>query len=168
MRRKLEIGALAAALLMSGLLVGVSYGGGGGITDPTVIELSHSNCGKDAHCWFHALRSDEGSGIGQLTQARLSQHDVDGDVVGMSHAWLTFAKGTGWMFTGVETLRNGPHTSHGSITLTGFVPRHGCYFGGDPCTFAVTGGTGAYLNVRGYATVAPDPKGFRTTLYLIP
>jgi hypothetical protein len=52
--------------------------------------------------------------------------------------------------------------------LTGFVRKGDCLVGGDPCTFAVTGGTGAYLNVRGYATVATDPKGFRTTLYLTP
>jgi hypothetical protein len=32
MTRKLGVGVLAAALLMSGALVGVSFGGGGGIT----------------------------------------------------------------------------------------------------------------------------------------
>ena len=33
------VAILASAFLLSGLFVGVSYGGGGGITEPQVIEL---------------------------------------------------------------------------------------------------------------------------------
>lgn len=166
MGRKLLIGGLVSTALLVGTLVGVSYGGGGGITEPRVIELTHSSCGKDAHCWFYQLKA--GPGFGQLVQGRIPSYDVDGNLVGTSHAWVTTASGTGSIATVIERLKDGANTDRGSVTLTGFVQRNGCYFGDEVCTFAVTGGSGAYVNVRGYATVESDPEGIRTTLYLIP
>ena len=44
------------------------------------------------------------------------------------------------------TLKAGPHTQPGTVVTTGIYN-----FGGE--TYAVTGGTGAYENVRGYATM---------------
>ncbi len=170
MGRKLLIGGLASAVLLVGALVGVSYGGGGGITEPQVIVLSHSSCGKDARCGFFKLKplGSSDSAYGQLILGRIPSHDVDGNLVGMSHGWVSSAQGTGSFATVIETLKPGPHTSRGSVTLTGFVPGGGCYFGDKVCTFAVTGGTGAYVNARGYATVEAVRRQIRTTLHLIP
>jgi len=167
MARKLLIGGLASAVLLAGTLVGVSFGGGGGITQPEEIVLTHSVCGKDARCQYFRLLPRSG-GYGQLIQGRLPSRDIDGNVVGMSHANVVTAQGTGSIATVIETLKDGPHTSRGSITLTGFVQRDGCYFGDEVCTFAVTGGTGAYVNVRGHATLEQVGKKIRTTLSLIP
>ena len=52
MARKLLIGGLVSAVLLVGTLVGISYGGGGGITQPEEIVLTHSICGKDARCEY--------------------------------------------------------------------------------------------------------------------
>jgi len=168
MGRKLLIGVLASAVLLVGTLVGVSFGGGGGITQPEEIVLTHSICGKDARCEFFRLDPSSRGGDGQLIQGRLPSRDVDGNVVGMSHAQVVTVEGTGSTATVIQTLKDGPHTSRGTITLTGFVQRDGCYFGDEVCTFAVTGGTGAYVNVRGHATLERVGKKIRTTLSLIP
>ncbi len=161
MSKRIGIGLLATALLATGAWVGVAYGGSGGITQPVVIELTHSMCGEDGRCAYYLLRplQGTGSGDGQAIQARLPSYDVDGNRAGTTHGWLSSAPGTGSLYSGVETLREGPHTSRGSITLSGFVPNDGCFFGGSVCTFAVTGGTGAYKNVRGHATVSRMLRG---------
>ena len=169
MARKLLIGGLASAVLLVGTLVGVSFGGGGGITQPEEIVLTHSNCGKDARCQYFKLdKYGQSGGFGQLIQAWVPLHDFDGNVVGALHGHVVTVQGTGSTATVIQTLKDGPHTSRGSITLTGFVPSGGCYFGDKVCTFAVTGGTGAYDNVRGHATVERVGKKIRTTLSLIP
>ena len=85
-------------------------------------------------------------------------------MTGTLHVFVTFAKGTGWMDTSVVTLRDGPHTSSGTVALTGFVKHDACYFCDEVCTLAVTGGTGAYENVRGHATVERIGEGLRMTL----
>ena len=70
MTRKLIVGVLAAALLMSGALVGVSFGGGGGITQPEVIELSLDLCGDS--CRVFELRDPafgkRGNGIDHVVR----------------------------------------------------------------------------------------------------
>ena len=167
MARKLLIGGLVSAVLLVGTLVGISYGGGGGITQPEEIVLTHSICGKDARCEYFEFTPKSGA-FGQLIQGLVPLLDVDGNVVGKTHAQVVTVQGAGSIATVVETLKDGPHTSRGSVTLTGFVQRGGCYFGEQVCTFAVTGGTGAYINGRGHATLEAVGKKIRTTLSLIP
>ncbi|MGH2540221.1 MAG: hypothetical protein ACRDGK_06850 [Actinomycetota bacterium] len=169
MGRKLLIGGLASAVLLVGTLVSVSYGGRGGITQPEEIVLTHSICGKDARCGYFRLKpSTKGTGFGQVIQARVPLRDVDGNLVGMSRGHVVTVQGTGSVATVIDTLKDGPHTYRGSVTLTGFVQSGGCYFGDEVCTFAITGGTGAYVNARGQATLERVQRKIRTTLHLIP
>lgn len=170
MGRKLLIGGLGAALLLAGTLVGVSYGGGGGITEPEEIVLTHSICGNDARCGYFMWKPVKGSDsrFGQAIIGRLPSHDADGNLVGTSHALVTTGHGVGSIVTGIERLKDGPYTSRGSVTFTGFVQPDGCYFGDEVCTFSITGGTGAYVNARGHATVERVQRQIRTTLHLIP
>ena len=60
-------------------------------------------------------------------------------------------------------LKAGPYTERGTVVTTGI-------YGGpaDPDVFAVTGGTGAYANVRGYATQEDGPGRDPFILHLTP
>ena len=62
--RKGAVAFLASALLLSGLFVGVSYGGGGGITEPQVIELVTTGCATNdndpaTECRVYRLKDTE-------------------------------------------------------------------------------------------------------------
>lgn len=47
MNGKIAVGVLVGALLMSGLFVGVAYGGNPSITEPTILELEwHTGGGQ--------------------------------------------------------------------------------------------------------------------------
>jgi allene oxide cyclase-like protein len=77
--------------------------------------------------------------------------DVEGTKVGQQSEQCTVSYGenkggTPWVCTYVITLKAGPHTEQGTVVTTGI-------YDFDSSTFAVTGGTGAYENVRGYATM---------------
>ena len=165
MTRKLSVGVIAAALLMSGALVGVSFGGGGGITQPEVIELSLDLCGKS--CRLFELRDPVFGRRGNalITLSKDSLFDVDDNEVGAQSEHCTTSEGRGggtpWVCTYVLRLKPGPHTERGTVVTTG-IYRFG------PSTFAVTGGTGAYENVRGYATLEVVGKREFLTLNLIP
>lgn len=161
MTRKLSIGVLAAALLLSGALVGVSFGGGGGITQPEVIELSLTICGRP-NCtgWElrHAAWGRRGGGL--VTSARDPLFDVDGTRVGRQSQRCVV--GIEWFCTYIVTLEDGPYTDGGTVVATGI------YGFDEGSTLAVTGGTGAYENVRGFATLE-DPRGEDAlTLHLTP
>ena len=161
MSRKLSIGVLAAALLLSGALVGISFGGGGGITQPEVIELSLTICGRPNCTGWELRHTAWGRGGGLVTSATDPLFDVDGTRVGRQNARCVV--GGDWFCTYVVTLKDGPYTEDGTVVTTGI-------FGWeDGSTLAVTGGTGAYENVRGFATLE-DPKGDNDslTLHLIP
>ncbi len=82
MTRRLSVAALAAALLMSGALVGVSFGGGGGITQPEVIELSLTICGRPNCTGWELRHAAWGQGTGLLTVARDPLFDVDAPGIG--------------------------------------------------------------------------------------
>ena len=70
--------------------------------------------------------------------------------------------GTPWVCTFLLKLKAGPHTERGTVVTTGI------YRFSDPSTYAVTGGTGAYENVRGYARMEVVHKREVLTLNLIP
>jgi hypothetical protein len=165
MTRKLSVGALVAALLLSGALVGVSFGGGGGITQPEVIELSLNLCGDS--CRGFELRDvafgRRGTALITVSSDPLS--DADGTRVGTYSYDCTTSDGRGggtpWVCTAVVSLKDGAHTDRGTVTTTGI-------YRFDTSRFAVTGGTGAYENVRGYATMEVVDKHEVLTLNLIP
>ena len=164
MSRKLSIVALTAALLMSGTLVGVSYGGGGGIPEPQVIELVTYGCATDdddpaTGCRVFELTDDEGNRTGTIFRFRTPLSDVDGNPVGQGFLQCDIAKGTGRTCTLVLSLKPGPHTEAGTIVSTGVQPFP------PP---AITGGSGAYLNVRGEMSGEEQSDGFHLFVSLIP
>jgi hypothetical protein len=151
MMRKLSVGLVATALVLSGAMVGVSYGGESGITEPEVIELSLDVCSNA--CRGFELRD---VGFGRRGTALITLNhdallDVEGNPVGRSSAQCTTSGGKGggtpWVCTIVVTLKAGTYTEAGTVVLTGIYR-----FSDPPEEYAVTGGTGAYENVRGYAT----------------
>ena len=89
--------------------------------------------------------------------------DVDGNQVGHMNISCTVADApqTNWVCTNVLTLKPGDHTERGTVVTTGIG------LGPGPTDrFAVTGGTGAYENVRGFAI--QDDEQNLYTLHLIP
>ena len=162
--RNSAVAVLAAALLVSGLFVGVSYGGGGGITEPQMIELTTVGCSTDdgdpaTECAVYPLRDSEGQRSGDIVRFKVPLWDVDGTQVGRGFLECIGAKGTGSMCTAVFSLKEGPYTDLGTIVSTGV--------GGLPPR-AITGGSGAYLNVRGEITGETVGDDFVLTLNLIP
>ena len=159
--RKLSVGLIATALLLSGALVGVSYGGEGGITEPEVIELSTAVCGTPGWCRHFPMVDWDGRQTGQVSIIRNPIYDADGKKVGTVNVWCSVGLGTDWVCTYVHTLKAGAYTAVGTIVTTGI------YTGNDGDVFAVTGGTGAYDNVRGHATMNYSGE-LNYTLNLIP
>lgn len=165
MTRKLMVGAIAAALLVSGGLVGVSYGQGSGISEPEVIELSLDLCGDS--CRLFELRNPvhgrDGNAL--ITLSKDPLQDVDGNAVGFQIEHCTTSEGHGvgtpWVCTYIIKLKAGPHTEPGTVVTTGIYN-----FGHS--TFAVIGGTGAYENVRGHARMVVVDGREVLTLNLIP
>jgi len=158
MTKKLSIAVLSAALLMSGAWVGVSFAGGGGITEPEVIELSFQVCGGEVPCRFYDIRTEEGQ-RGLFMTSRHPLFDLDGSRIGT----LRTSCVDDWVCTYVHTLREGPYTERGTVVATGV------FTFDDVMRFAVTGGTGPYMNVRGQTTIDLSGPGDDTlTLSLIP
>jgi hypothetical protein len=165
MARKLSVGAIAGAMLISGGLVGVSFAGGGGITEPQVIELSLDLCGDSCRIFELQDPVHGRGGNALITFSKDPLFDVDGNEVGFQSEHCTTSEGHGggtpWVCTYVLKLKAGPHTEPGSVVTTGIYS-----FG--PSTFAVTGGTGAYENVRGSARMVVVDGREVITLNLIP
>jgi hypothetical protein len=167
MLKKLSVGAIATALLLSGGLLGVSFAGAGGITEPQVIELSLDLCGNT--CQIFELQDPVFGRRGDLwiTVSDDALLDVDGNRVGRQSEQCTTSgpagrgHGTPWHCTYIVTLNDGPHTDAGTIVSTGI-------YTFETDTFAITGGTGAYENVRGTVTMDPVDGREVLTLNLIP
>ena len=163
MARKLMVGGISA-LLVLGTLVGISYGGGGGITQPVVIELTTPGCLTNdddpaTRCHIYRLRDENGRRSGEITRIRQPVFDKDGTDVGILIGQFESGKGTGTTVTGVLNLKDGPFTDKGTVVLIG---APGVFDG------AVLGGSGAYDNVRGDWVAEGVEGGFLLTLNLIP
>jgi dirigent-like protein len=158
-QKRLTICALAAALLLSGMLMGVSYAGGSGITQPQVIELSlgHGGAGRG-----FPIKDEDGGRTGQMNVLREVLLDADGNQVGNLTSMFLFAKGVVWQDVATFTLKAGPHTEAGTVAVMGNFRG----FNGE--SMAVTGGTGAYQNARGFVTLGADGHVLTYTLNLIP
>jgi len=157
------VAILASALLVSGLFVGVSYGGGGGITEPQVIELVTTGCGTNdndpaTECHVYRLKDTDGERSGEIFRFKVPLADTDGNPVGRGYLECSGSKGTGQTCTLVLSLKPGPFTDLGTIVSTGT---------GLPPS-AITGGSGAYLNVRGDMTGEGQNDGFHLFVNLIP
>ena len=180
MFRKLSFGMLAAALLMSGALVGVGYAGGVGSTEsavfeePTVIELVWDTKAKDSNIRFFPLSEDEpggqfeaeGPATGQITTKKLTLFDVDGNEVGRQFIDCMVGPDTPWICTLVSVLKDGPYTDKGTVVATG----HSNHQPGtrNISSIPVTGGTGAYTNVGGHVIQEGVEGKVTYTLFLEP
>jgi hypothetical protein len=148
MGRKLSVGILAASLLMSGLLVGVSFGSPTGIAEPRVITLYAGD----------GLGPEVSEGID--SQLGCQALDADDDVVGAMR-WNVSGEGANWHATIVYVIKDA-ELGRGTIVATGIFRG----FNGE--RLAVTGGTGAYENVRGSVQLTVEQDTFTHTLHLIP
>lgn len=170
MNRKIAVGALVGALLLSGLLVGVSYGGSGiaepaGETQPTVLELWWNTNHKDSEVRFflfdeHGGRCGEEDKVcGQITEKDMPLFDVDGNKVGRQHISCMASDVTEWVCHQISVIKDGPNTDRGQVTAFGTK---------DPSAIhiAVTGGTGAYEGVSGHARQVGDDGKVTYTLFL--
>ena len=157
MRKRVTVGATVSALLLSGAMVGISYGGAATIDEPTEIVLrsGESLPGRD-----YPLRDTEGHKSGTIGALKERMIDADDATVG-TLVWTCF-KSVAWTCTNVLTLKAGAFTEAGSIVMTGRFKG----FTGE--SLAVTGGTGAYANVRGQATLTYVDDAWTTTLSLLP
>ena len=144
-----------------GLLAGASVAAGNGITEPAVIALS-STGSTEAGSSNYILRDTEGRRSGEISVFREPLLDADANPVGNVRVECVSARRVAWYCTTIATLHAGPFTQKGTIVFTGLFRG----FNGEE--LAVTGGTGAYQNVRGYATLTVQNDLFVRTLYLIP
>jgi len=139
-------GALIAALLASGLLVGVSQGGTTRIAAPLTVELV------------------SGASLKEVTkgiQHQLREEALDDSGTRVGTIRWDCANGADWHCTVVYSLR-------GSVDERGTVVAAGIFRGFTGESLAVTGGTGAYANVRGSIELSVGSDGFTHTLELIP
>ena len=139
-------GALIAALLASGLLVGVSQGDTTRIAAPLTVELV------------------SGASLKEVTkgiQHQLREEALDDSGTRVGTIRWDCANGADWHCTVVYSLR-------GSVDERGTVVAAGIFRGFTGESLAVTGGTGAYANVRGSIELSVGSDGFTHTLELIP
>lgn len=162
MNTKVAVGALAAALLISGLLVGVSRGGSTGITEPTVLELKWTTDAATSRIHYFPLRDGEGGG--QITIKKLVLYDLDGNEVGRQHIECLSAE-KNWMCTFVSKIIDGPNTDKGTVVGVGAKPLKKVQ---TKVNVAITGGTGAYEGVSGYAKELGGTGKTTYTLYMTP
>jgi len=161
--RKTAVGVLAAALLLSGLMAGVSVGGSPGVTQPTDIVLTLPYCARTINpegtivCRSYPLVDGDDGHSGRSDRFKSPVQDVDGHTVGHQYSECAETWGLPSMCTIFVALKAGPHTERGLIVLMHANHR-----------VAVVGGTGAYQNARGDATLEFTPGRATLTLHLIP
>ena len=168
MKSKLAVAVLAGALLMSGLQVGVSYGGRKGITEPTVLKLHWNTRLEDSRVesfifGHDGKPCDETVPVcGQITLKDMSLFDKDGNEVGRQHISCTVSDRTEWFCSFVSEIEDGPYTEEGTVTGLGVKRPNG------NSLVSITGGTGAYENVGGHAWKDGDNSRVGFTLHLLP
>jgi hypothetical protein len=159
--RKVLVGLLAAGLLAAALLVAGTRDGRAGPTDPSVIRLTY---GKLLAEVSYRLEGTNGARDTSIDVFRGRLLDEDGNVVGTHRCECLNATGphVGWFCTHVLSLRRGPSTGFGSVIVSGLFRG----FSGESAV--ITGGTGAYAGVRGYAVSTVEGDEFVQTLHLEP
>ena len=162
MNTKIAVGVLAGALLMSGLLVGASYGGAESITEPTVLEFKMNTGAEGSEVRSFRLREYDGTCCGQITEKDMPLFDLDGNVVGRQHISCTVSDSTEWFCRFVTKIKDGPNTDKGTVVAIGVKGPHGIHH------LAIVGGTGAYENAGGHAIEVERGSRAAFTLHLIP
>jgi hypothetical protein len=167
--KKLAVGMLAGALLMSSLLVGVSHGGSGG-NSGTVIELWWDTDRDDS--WIEYLLVDPNGGrcenlasdpvCVQITLKDMPIFDQDDTQVGRQHIQCTVADTVSWFCSYVTQLTDGPYTDDGQLTGVGIKRPNG------DLLISITGGTGAYEDAGGYIFQSGDTGNVTFTIHLAP
>jgi len=159
MLKRLGVGVLSAGLLVSGMLMGISYAGGAGITEPQVIAL---HLGDNSANRNFPLKDDEGDKTGGMGVFRETLLDADGNQVGNLTSTFFRVHRVAWTDAATFTLKSSPYTQAGTVAIAGNFKG----FNGE--SMAVTGGTGAYANVRGFVTLTLENDTYAYTLNLIP
>ena len=145
MRQKLGIAAAVAALMVSGLLVGVSNGDEGATAGAQVTELASGE-----------VLAERSGGIS--SQIREEALDLNGERVGTIR-W-NCANGTDWHCTVVYGLK-------GSPGMRGSLVAMGIFRGFSGESLAVVGGTGAYAGAGGVVTLETSGDDFTHTFDLV-
>jgi hypothetical protein len=155
-----SVALLVAPVMLLVLVVSlrVAIGRTTAIEDPVVIDLTIGEGGKSRG---YVLDDTGGRPSGQLSVLREPAEDADGTHVG-SVLTRCFAWPAGWTCESIAKLKDGPYTDEGTVTFEGIFRG----FNGEHQ--AVTGGTGAYENARGYAELHVVDDEFVRTLHLIP
>ena len=173
MNTKVAVGALAAALVMSGLLVGVSRGGSEGATG-TVIELKWNTMTAEALVEHFPMDTSAGLCTDsdpiclQVTLKEMPIFDQEDTQVGRQQIQCTVgwhlkpAKSIDWFCSYVTQLKDGPYTDRGQITGVGIKRPNG------DVRISITGGTGAYENAGGYIFQSGDTGKVTYTIHLAP
>jgi hypothetical protein len=155
------------AILLTGVLAGVSFGRSSGIVDPVTIPVWATACGEaDTHCKFFPIDTYGGKQGGDIETFNVPIADQDGTIVGRNKVACTHARAVAAICNGVEILHAGAHTEAGTVQFAGIWT--GPSPDDPPAVFAITGGTGAYDNVRGHLTFGNDGTRFPIVMYLIP
>jgi len=147
------IGVLVAALLLSGLFVGVSQG----VTGPTTVRLTFGELLVERD---YPLRERQGDRTGAISFFKGRLEDADGTEIGRHRSECPDADGVGSWCTHTLVLHDGPHTEAGTITVTGLFKG----FNGEE--YAVVGGTGGYAGANGTATATVENDEFILTVDL--
>jgi Dirigent-like protein len=144
-RRNISIGVLVAALLASGLFVGVSSGS----TGSTTVRLTFGELVAE---YAYPLRDSQGVRSAELETYRGLILDEGGTRVG--------AHRSGWWCTHLLSLHPGAFTGEGTVVVTGLFKG----FSGEQ--MAIVGGTGAYAGANGYVTATVEGDEFLLVLTL--
>jgi hypothetical protein len=151
--RNLSIGVLVAALLASGLFVGVSYGS----TEPTTVRLTFGELMTEHS---YPLRDSEGARSAGLAMYRAPIFDEVGTKVGSHRSECVSSAGVGSWCTHFLNLHEGSFTGAGTVVVTGL------FKGFNDEQMAIVGGTGAYAGANGYATATVEDGEFLLVLTL--
>lgn len=148
--------AIGVTALLAVALIGGVAGAQGSDATPRVIELVSSGNISEA-----ATASTPEGGVGStLLKERLL--DADGQEVGTAVWHCTSAEEVAWVCEAYLDLGPGAYTADGAIVAQGLFEG----FSGE--SLAVIGGTGAYADARGEATLAVVDDAFTWHLELMP
>ena len=160
------VGLLVAGLLLFGSAVGVSFGGTSRISDPVDFELTSKGLdGPGAVFNQYPLRDTQGRRTGFVGTAKIPNYeDAEGNRVAEDRISCTDTDHVGVICTHVWSIDAGPYTERGTVTLSGIFRSLDA---GTVNHYAVTGGTGAYQNARGYVTEKVG-RDWVVTFHLLP
>jgi hypothetical protein len=158
--RVIGVGALVAALVLPGLMA-VAGARRAAITEPETIELTLGPQDPDVDVFAnYRLRGPEWR-KGGLGMQRGAISDQDGTRIG-SILWSCIQSKVAWLCDVILTLKDGPYTQQGQVMTSGR------FFGFNGESLAIVGGTGAYVNARGQATLSATGDDLLVTLELLP